>query len=97
MDKLSQDATNAIKAGMSYGQYMALKNPVTISAPQPQKVQSEPEKKGPVMKTCAICGKEFLSRDRRCKYCGPFCARVAASQRIRRHQLEKQHNRRNQL
>ena len=63
MDKLSRDATDAIKAGMSYGKYMAMKKP-TIE---------EPVKKG-IRHICQHCGKEFYVPHRKTmKYCSDQC------------------------
>ena len=63
MDQLSIDSSNAIKAGMSYGKYMATKKPVTIT-PQPVGYKH----------TCQCCGKEFVTRYTRVrKYCSDQC------------------------
>ena len=66
MDQLSIDASNAIKAGMSYGQYMAMK---------PKKIEPEIKKKvvAGYIKTCPICGKEFSTHLRVKKYCSDEC------------------------
>ena len=104
MDKLAQDSTDAIKAGMSYGKYMAMKKPVEVTmkdenhyicefcgkafytkyhkgqkycSPECQEKakdrrQSERKKseKPPIIKTCGICGKEFIGKKVQAKYCG---------------------------
>ncbi len=63
MDKLSQDATNAIKAGMSYGKYMAMKNPAKIT----------PDVVG-YRHICHYCGKEFVTKKKGPrKYCDDKC------------------------
>lgn len=63
IDKLDRDAKAASDAGLSYGKYMAMKNPVKI----------EPPKKG-TQHTCAMCGKEFIRYDNRAvKYCSMEC------------------------
>lgn len=66
MDKLAIDATNAIKNGMSYGQYMAQKKPEIIV---PQKPNVE-------MRECIRCGKLFSLNKRgggTKKYCSDEC------------------------
>lgn len=63
MDQLTQDAVAAHKAGMSYGKYMATKNPPTI-------VRKPEDYKH----TCAFCGKEFYSKTKAVrKYCSDKC------------------------
>lgn len=118
MDKLSQDSTNAIKAGMSYGQYMAMKQPVKVEQHEPQGIRRICEHCGeifyrydqikqkycsdrcrknaenkrarkpakPVARTCPICGKEFMAASWRNKYCGPFCTKVAGTERVKAYQ-----------
>jgi predicted nucleic acid-binding Zn ribbon protein len=49
MDKLAKDAKNALKKGMSYGQYMAQKKPEIII---PQKPKEQ-------MRECLGCGNPF--------------------------------------
>lgn len=66
MDKLTRDAIDARKAGMTYGKYMAMKKP-TIAEPVP--VQ-EPG----VRHICLHCGKEFFETRRLVrKYCSRRC------------------------
>lgn len=68
MDKLSRDSTAAIKAGMSYGKYMAMKEPVVVTPP---------ERRG-TWRTCPRCGKEFVRYDKmRQIYCDVTCQRAA--------------------
>lgn len=68
MDKLTADASNALKAGMSYGMYMAMKEPA--KAPTPEIVGFK--------YTCQQCGKEFIVNNRRTrKYCGDRCRELA--------------------
>lgn len=64
IDKLAQDATAAIKAGMSYGKYMAQKHPVKVEPPRPQGIRRK----------CECCGKVFYQQDRRAKkFCSDVC------------------------
>lgn len=59
MDQLDIDASNAIKAGMTYGKYMAMKNPTTIV-----------RKPVGYKHYCLFCGKEFYSKYKGVrKYC----------------------------
>ena len=64
-DKLSQDASAALAAGMSYGYYKAL-HPHTEYAP----ARREPTGK---IIPCAMCGKPFGSIHNR-KYCSVECS-----------------------
>lgn len=119
MDQLTIDSTNAIKAGMSYGKYMALKKPVN---PEPvvlgikhtcqhcgkdfyatnrkprkfccdscredyyrevKKMEADPET---VEKTCPICGKVFIAKNYRYRYCSEFCKKVGQGQRVKEYQ-----------
>lgn len=72
MDKLSRDAANALAAGMSYGKYMAMKNPVKITSPEPKGVRRE----------CECCGKAFYRQDRKVrKFCSDACREKFYGQR----------------
>lgn len=66
MDKLSQDSCDALKAGMSYGKYMAMKGSANVTRPaQTQEVYYY---------TCQFCGKEFYVPDKRLKkFCSDYC------------------------
>lgn len=67
MDKLARDATNALRKGMSYGQYMAQKKPEIIIPTPPKDVE---------MRECLRCGKLFpLNKQGRGKkkYCSDEC------------------------
>lgn len=35
------------------------------------------------VKTCPVCGKEFVAESFRIKYCSPFCSRVVHTERVR--------------
>ena len=138
MDKLAKDANNALKKGMSYGQYMAQKKPEIIIPPKPkgkmrecqkcgtlfqlttrgkgvkkfcsddcrdtfwreridqQRKQQRKEKVKPeIHKTCPICGKNFVTIDSRRKYCGEFCAKVAAVERVNKCKKKRENFRQN--
>jgi hypothetical protein len=70
MDQLTKDAIAAQKAGMSYGKYMAMKEPVVIK-PKPI-----PGVVG--MRVCRNCGKEFMVDHNRYKvYCSDQCRNEA--------------------
>ena len=63
MDQLTIDSTNAIKAGMSYGKYMATKKPTAY----------EPVVVG-IKHTCQHCGKEFIGYTKKVrKFCSDYC------------------------
>lgn len=70
MDQLAIDSTNAIKAGMSYGKYMAMKAQFGIKNPQkPDEEESELK-----ARACLNCGEEFTPRIRKDqKYCCDYC------------------------
>lgn len=79
IDRLAQESTMAIAAGMSYGKWKALQTPTVIEKPK--------EKPG-IRCVCEWCGKEFIQRDnRRRKYCGDTC-RMSANYR-RSYEREK--------
>lgn len=61
MDQLTLDSTAALKAGMSYGKYMASRYvPPVIEVPVQQK------------RLCRYCGKEIKGHGNR-KYCDDRC------------------------
>jgi predicted nucleic acid-binding Zn ribbon protein len=68
MDNLAKDAKNALKRGMSYGQYMAQKEPEIIIPPEPEDVE---------MRECKGCGALFPFKGigfGKCKkYCSEEC------------------------
>ena len=75
-DKLSQEVSQALAAGMSYGKWKAMQAPVEI----PKK----PPKECFTTQVCLNCGCEFVRYDRvKRKYCGDRC-RDAYYQRSRR-------------
>lgn len=69
LDQLTIDSTNAIKAGMSYGYYMALKKHTTAQSER----KSNPDFDG-YKHTCEQCGKEFvIFHKKKRKYCSDQC------------------------
>lgn len=77
-DQLSEDASAALAAGLSYGKYKALQRENMLPKTAPDTATGEGNS------VCMICGKPISARKR--KYCGPECADVA---RNRQHQLAK--------
>lgn len=71
MDKLAQDSTDAIKAGMSYGQWMAMRKPVVVKKPT---IGREERK-------CPCCGVVFTPHHGSQKYCGSTCQIKAKGRR----------------
>lgn len=72
-DKLSQDASAALAAGMTYGKYMAMKEPMKVT-PSDQ----HPEKTVCVVSVCELCGQQFTQYDRRHrKFCCTEHCRIA--------------------
>lgn len=64
MDQLAKDARKARKAGLSYGQWKAMQEPVKI-------VPKVVIPKG--WKACAGCGKAFKPIDNKQRYCELYC------------------------
>ena len=74
-DKLAQDAAAALAAGMSYGKWKAMQDPVRIYKPQDL---------APGWKLCAWCGKPFMIKTKKNKlYCDAYCQRLAQRARDR--------------
>lgn len=70
MDKLSQDSCDAIKAGMSYGKYMAMKGSAKVTRPTPAPTG--------YYHVCQHCGKEFYVEDRKTrKFCSDRCRQLS--------------------
>lgn len=69
LDQLTIDSNNAIKAGLSYGKYMALKKHTNVqSAHKP-----DPDFDG-YKHTCQYCGKDYVIFHRRkSKFCSDSC------------------------
>lgn len=73
-DKLAQEVSQAIAAGMSYGKWKAMQ-PKAETPKKPPVVDFEPM-------TCAFCGCEFVDgANKRRKYCGDRCKARADAQR----------------
>lgn len=76
MDKLSQEVHQALAAGMSYGKWKAMQDPVKI---EPKKLPI-----GIDTKICAYCGCEYAPFDNRPrKYCSTRCKKLASSDMMR--------------
>ena len=72
-DKLAQDAAAALAAGMSYGKWKAMQDPVKIYKPQDLE---------PGWKLCAWCGKPFkLKTNKKQLYCEAYCQKLAQRHR----------------
>ena len=70
MDKLSQDSCDALKAGMSYGKYMAMKGSTKVTRPTPAPTG--------YYHVCQHCGKEFYVPDKKPrKFCGDRCRELS--------------------
>ena len=70
MDKLSQDSCDALKAGMSYGKYMAMKGSANVTRPTPAPTG--------YYHVCQHCGKEFYVEDRKArKFCSDRCRELS--------------------
>ena len=68
-DKLSQESTAALAAGMSYGKWKAMQDPVTI-------VKKDEIPDGWLV--CQLCGQPFKPKHRGVqKYCESECQRQA--------------------
>ena len=63
MDNLARNAMLAKQAGMSYGKWMAMQQPVPIKKKELEET-----------KVCPHCGKQFNPRSKRQKYCDSTCS-----------------------
>jgi predicted nucleic acid-binding Zn ribbon protein len=79
MDQLTKDSISAQKAGMSYGQYMALK-PKKACSP---KLEIEDD-----FQYCAVCGEAVDGRKGK-KYCSPRCYEEAMQAKARERYRKK--------
>ena len=78
-DKLAQDAAAALAAGMSYGKWKAMQDPVKI-------VKKIPEG----WRVCLWCGKAFKPKTRGPqKYCEAVCQSRASYARSRQKNIER--------
>ena len=84
-DRLTILATAAIKAGMSYGKYMALHgyNPPIIRR------EPEPDDNEDNNAICPECGKPFHKTDKRREYCSFDCYSAYSRKRANRRYYEK--------
>ena len=74
-DQLAKDVSAAIAAGMSYGKWKAMQDPVNIYQPK-----DLPEG----WKLCAYCGKPFkIKSSKKQMYCDIYCQRAAQKERDR--------------
>ena len=71
MDKLAQDAKKALAAGMSYGKWKAMQEPVKVEKELPEG-----------WKVCPQCGKPFKSSQGK-KYCDIYCREQAYAPKAR--------------
>lgn len=83
-DNLTLCATAAIKAGMSYGKYMAKYgwNPPIMRQQQPEEHEDN-------MIVCPECGKRFKKSSHGKVYCSIECSSRRASRMTQRRQREK--------
>jgi hypothetical protein len=75
MDQTTKDAIAADKAGMSYGQWIAIHKP-----PQKKPVKQVNEEGCPV---CKVCGKVMVNVRKNRMYCSHDCYAIAMSARAR--------------
>lgn len=74
-DKLAQDAAAALAAGMPYGKWKAMQEPVKI-------IKKEDLPEG--WRKCAWCGTPFrIKSSKKQIYCEIFCQRTAQAERER--------------
>lgn len=80
MDNLAKDAAAALKAGMSYGRWKAMQDPVVIERKIPDGWQ-----------VCRCCGKPFKPKKRGTqKYCDNYCMRRVVNERYRKRSKERE-------
>lgn len=86
MDKLAYENHLALAAGMSYGKWKAMQDPVKIEKkPGPFKIQT---------RICAYCGCEYVPTNNRNRaYCGARCRKLRnaemAAEKYRQNKLQK--------
>ena len=79
VDKLAQDVHQAIAAGMSYGRWKALQQPVKVE-------QGIPEG----WLVCANCGKAFKPKTKKKQsYCDVTCQKQAYEEKLRQQKIER--------
>ena len=75
-DRLSEESTNALEAGVSYGKYKTQQyegtRPKPAPVPVPKKEEPDPRLKYDLV--CPVCGMAFKSMTRHRKYCSESCA-----------------------
>lgn len=82
MENLAKCAAHAKAAGLSYGQYMAVKG-------ETRKAEA-PKQKSEFMKKCQRCGNEFYWPYKRRKiFCDSYCQKAAAADRYRREKAKE--------
>lgn len=82
MDRLSRENAQALAAGMSYGKWKAMQQPVKV---EKKKVQEEY-----IENVCPWCGKKFIPQSKRKKtYCSATCQKVAYYENNKQILLEK--------
>ena len=82
-DKLSQDAKAAREAHMSYGKYMALRYPVTISAPDREPGENEAR--------CKNCGIIFKKTNHFRVVCSDACRSEHYRKNVREWKMKNRH------
>lgn len=82
MDKLSQEVSQELAAGMSYGKWKAMQPRVPFRPKEPLESYRE--------FTCEHCGVKFIRYDRKSqKYCGDRCKNAAFRLRKRMKEIEQ--------
>ncbi len=80
-DQLAKDAAAALAAGMSYGRWKAMQDPVQIYKKQDLE---------PGWRLCAWCGRPFKPKiNRNQLYCEVYCQRTAQKHRDRQRDAER--------
>lgn len=81
-DRLTQEATAALAAGMSYGKYKARQHTeANRKMPPPKQEQPDPRLKYDL--TCQACGAPFKSISKMRKSCSEKCKRFMDNKRAR--------------
>ena len=93
-DRLSEVAAAARKAGMSYGQYVAMQRE-TENMPHPRlldprrRALAVVEADAPEVPVCAVCGREFAQKRKTKVCCSPGCQKVRSQQRNSGHNRDR--------
>ena len=74
VDRLSQESSEALDAGLSYGKYKAKQYETAGRKPTPYTPKEEPDPRLKYDRVCRVCGCKFKSMTNHREYCSQRCA-----------------------